>query len=92
VFLIILTYKKTLEEVDKLLDAHRAFLAACYDQNRLICSGPQAPRVGGVMLSQLIMRDDVQAMIQQDPFWQTGVAEYEVIEFEPRMKHPQFQF
>ena len=49
-FIAILTYKKPLEEVDRFLQAHRDFLAEHYAAGDFIASGPQTPRVGGVIM------------------------------------------
>lgn len=49
-FIAILTYKKPLSEVDKYLDAHRRYLAEHYAAGNFIASGPQTPRVGGVIM------------------------------------------
>jgi len=48
-FIAILTYKKPLSEVDKYLQAHRDYLAEHYAAGDFIASGPQNPRIGGVM-------------------------------------------
>ena len=48
-FIAILTYKKPLSEVDKYLQAHRDYLAGHYAAGDFIASGPQNPRIGGVM-------------------------------------------
>lgn len=45
-FIAILTYKKSLNEVDRFLQAHREYLAKHYAAGDFIASGPQTPRVG----------------------------------------------
>lgn len=90
-FIIILTYKKPLSEVDTHIPAHRAFLDEGYKNNVLIASGPKVPRTGGVIISHLQNRADVDALIKQDPFYQHGVADYEIIEFNPNKSHPKFE-
>ena len=49
-FIAILTYKKPLEEVDRFLQAHREYLAVHYAAGDFIASGPQTPRIGGVIM------------------------------------------
>ena len=49
-FIAILTYKKPLSEVDRFLQAHREYLAEHYAVGDFIASGPQTPRVGGVIM------------------------------------------
>lgn len=89
-FIVLLNYIKPLEEVDKYLIAHRAFLDDCYQQNLFVVSGPQEPRTGGVMVSNLTDKNQLEKIIAQDPFYQQQIAEYKIIEFHPVKYHPDF--
>ena len=51
-FLIIVDYKKPLEEVERYLAEHWAFLDRYFAQGKLLCTGPQNPRTGGVIVSK----------------------------------------
>lgn len=89
-FIIKVSYKKGLEEVDKFLLEHRAFLDLGYQKNFLIASGPQNPRVGGIILSQLTDRQKLEAFLAHDPFTLNDIASYEIIEFTPVKFHKDF--
>ena len=52
-FLIIVDYKKPLEEVERYLAEHWAFLDRYFAQGKLLCTGPQNPRTGGVIVSKV---------------------------------------
>ncbi len=69
--------------VDKVLPAHRAFLEKHYQAHHLLVSGPLDPRTGGVIVTHEMSREDVEAMLLEDPFVLEGVSEYEIIEFKP---------
>ena len=84
-FIAILTYKKPLEEVDRFLQAHRDFLAEHYAAGDFIASGPQTPRVGGVIMINTESRVAVDSIIAQDPFNINGIADYQIVEFTPTM-------
>lgn len=84
-FIAILTYKKPLEEVDRFLQAHREYLAEHYDAGDFIASGPQTPRVGGVILMKAESRAEIDSIIEQDPFNINGIADYRIVEFTPTM-------
>lgn len=84
-FIAILTYKKPLSEVDKYLQAHRDFLAEHYAAGDLITSGPQNPRVGGVILIKAADRNAVDAIVSQDPFKIHSIADYQIVEFTPTL-------
>lgn len=84
-FIAILTYKKPLSEVDSFLAAHREYLAKHYAARDFITSGPQNPRVGGVIMMKAENRIAVDAIIAQDPFNINGIANYQIVEFTPTM-------
>ena len=84
-FIAILTYKKPLSEVDRFLAAHRKYLAKHYAAGNFIASGPQNPRVGGVIMMKAYSRKEVDAIIAEDPFYINGIADYQIVEFTPTM-------
>ena len=84
-FIAILTYKKPLEDVDSHLQAHRDYLAEHYAAGDFIASGPQTPRVGGVIMITAGNRAAVDTIISQDPFNINGIADYQIVEFTPTM-------
>jgi len=88
-FIISLTYQKTLEEVDAHLNAHVEFLKSHYAQGIFIASGRKNPRNGGVILALATNRADIEAVIAQDPFYIHDVATYEITEFTPSMTSPE---
>lgn len=82
-FIAILTYKKPLEEVDRYLQAHRDYLSEHYAAGDFIMSGPQTPRVGGVIMMKAESLAEVDAISAQDPFKINGIADYQIVEFTP---------
>lgn len=84
-FIAILTYKKPLSEVDRFLQAHREYLAEHYAAGDFIASGPQTPRVGGVIMIKANDRTAVDAIIAQDSFNINDIADYQIVEFAPSM-------
>lgn len=88
-FVITLTYEKPLEEVDRWLEEHRAFLRANYATGCFLASGPCNPRTGGVILAHGCRRDELDVLLDADPFKREGVARYTVLEFDPVMTCPE---
>ena len=76
-FIIILTYQKDLTVVEAHLAQHRAYLDEHY------ASGRQEPRIGGVILARASRKEEVEEVVHQDPFFQHGIASYQIIEFIP---------
>lgn len=89
-FLIKITYTKPLDIIEKHIAAHRAFLEEGYQRDYFVVSGPQNPRVGGIIISQLKDRKQLETIINHDPYRLHEVADYEIIEFEPVKYHKDF--
>lgn len=85
-FIIQLTYKAPISEVDKYLQAHREFLDYYYKQGILVASGPLKPRTGGIIIALGKNKSDLEAIIKEDPYYLAEIADYEIIEFTP-VKH-----
>lgn len=80
-FVVSLTYIGPLDSIDAHLDDHVAFLKEQYAKGRFIASGRKVPRTGGVILARSMPRDELNRILEQDPFKKAGIAEYEVTEF-----------
>jgi len=76
-------YTKPLDVIDALVAEHRKFLDDCYRKSQLICSGPQIPRIGGVLIANVASVDEAREIMKNDPFTVHGAAEYHFIEFSP---------
>lgn len=90
-FIIQLNYKVAIEEVDQHLAEHRSFLEAGYQKNYFIASGPRNPRTGGVILSQLKDRVQLEKILSEDPFFMKEIADYDIVEFTPVKFHDDFK-
>lgn len=84
-FIISLTYKASLERIDKELENHVRFLKEQYALGHFQASGRKEPRTGGIILSQMKNRNELEKVINKDPFHQNDLAEYDVTEFVPSM-------
>ncbi|MFA6303087.1 MAG: YciI family protein [Legionella sp.] len=85
-FIIQLTYKTPMNEVDKYLAAHREFLDYHYKQGLLLASGPMKPRTGGIIIAMTKDKDRLEAIFKEDPYYLAEIADYQFIEFTP-VKH-----
>jgi uncharacterized protein YciI len=80
-FVIELVYKVDLERIDARMAAHVAFLNKYYASGHFLVSGRKIPRDGGIILAVGKDRQEVEAIIKQDPFVRDGLADYRLIEF-----------
>ena len=82
-FVVLLHYVQPIEVVERLLEEHRTFLDRHFAAGRFIASGAQVPRVGGVILARGMSRQQLDAVLAEDPFLRERVADYQVVEFNP---------
>lgn len=82
-FLVLLEYKKPLEEVEKWMTDHVNFLEQYYARGKFIFSGRKNPRTGGIILVYNVSRDELDRILDEDPFNRNGIAEYSITEFIP---------
>jgi uncharacterized protein YciI len=80
-FVIELIYKADLTEIDMHMAAHVRFLKKYYASGNFLVSGRKIPRDGGIILAVGKGRQEIEAIIQEDPFHQHGLAEFRIIEF-----------
>jgi len=90
VFIVSLTYKTELSEVDKYIEAHVTFLEKYYAAGKFIASGRKVPRTGGVILINATNKAEVDSIIKEDPFYIANLADYQITEFIPTMAAKEF--
>ena len=75
-------YRQPVEEILKVQETHRAYLRQLKADGVLLAAGPQEPRFGGMFLLR-VPDDNSQAALDavrdNDPYYQAGVAQYELI-------------
>jgi uncharacterized protein YciI len=82
-FIITLTYKVELAEVEQHIQAHMAYIDQYYASGHFLASGRKVPRTGGVILAHGASKDEIDDIIKLDPFYTADVAIFEVTEFIP---------
>ncbi len=80
-FVIELNYKAELSAIDAHMAAHVAFLKKYYASGNFLISGRKIPRDGGIILAVGKSREEIERIIQEDPFHARGLADFRVIEF-----------
>jgi len=91
-FIISLHYKVSMDEVEKHLPSHVEYLKEQYSLNNFIASGRKVPRTGGVILSNIKDREQLETVVNKDPFKRNNVADYEITEFIPSMTSKELDF
>ena len=82
-FVLLARYTVPAEEIDRMLEEHKAWITRHQEAGRILMTARQVPLTGGLILAQGAGADEMWEMIAEDPFHASGAAEYEVLEFEP---------
>ena len=80
-FVIELIYKAELAEINANMRAHMAYLKKYYAAGQFLVSGRKVPREGGIILALGKSREQVEAIVKEDPFVARGLADFRLIEF-----------
>ena len=80
-FLIELTYKVALTEIDRSMAAHVDFLNKYYAAGNFLISGRKIPRDGGIILAVGRTREQIEAIVREDPFYERGLADFRIVQF-----------
>jgi uncharacterized protein YciI len=80
-FVIELIYKAPLTAIDANMADHVAFLNACYAAGHFLVSGRKIPRDGGIIVAVGESRQQIEAIVREDPFCARGLAEFRIVEF-----------
>lgn len=91
-FIINLTYKTELEKVDQFIEPHIDYLNKQYELGHFIASGRKVPRTGGIILSNVASRSELEKIIELDPFKKYDLADYEITEFVPSKTSQELAF
>lgn len=90
-FIISLTYKSSLENVERLISQHNIFLNNHYESGQFIASGRKEPRTGGIIIAKAESKNEIEQIISEDPFYIHQVADYDITEFIPSKYNENFK-
>ena len=82
-FIIEIIYRAPIERIEQTVDKHREFLQAGYDKGVILFSGPQVPKIGGIIVARAESMEKLADFFNDDPYQQEELAHYQFIEFVP---------
>ena len=80
-FVIELTYTADLAQIDAHMAAHVVFLKKYYASGNFVVSGRKIPRDGGIIVATGKSREQIETIIQEDPFHKHRLADFRIIQF-----------
>lgn len=78
---MLLSYLQPIDKVEKYLSQHINYLDKYYGSGHFIASGRKEPRTGSVILCRADNKEEVIAIMKEDPFYIHKIAHYNIIEF-----------
>jgi uncharacterized protein YciI len=88
-FIVEIKYKVPFEQLSGIIDEHRSFLDTGYKNKLLLCSGPQNPKTGGIVIARAESENEIKRFFENDPYHTKDVAEHKFTEFTP-VKYQEF--
>ena len=85
-FIIDLTYKVPLAEIDRHMREHMRFLNKYHASGHFVVSGRKIPRDGGIIVAVGGSLEEIEAIAREDPFCARGLADVRVIQFRASQK------
>jgi uncharacterized protein YciI len=82
-YVIEIIYKAPVEKIEESRSEHRNFLKTGYEKKIILMSGPQVPRIGGMIIARGESMEAVSEFFKSDPYQTKGLAEYKYVEFKP---------
>jgi uncharacterized protein YciI len=86
-FVVEIIYKEPIDKIEEVLEKHRDFLDEGYKKGMLLMSGPQVPRIGGIVIARAESMESLAEYFSNDPYQKSGLAHYQYIEFNPVKKN-----
>jgi len=90
-FIVNLNYIVPLEKLDAHMNDHVKFLQKYYKLNVFLASGRKVPRTGGIILALVKSKEEIEAIMHEDPFCVHKLTEFTITEFLTSQTHPEFK-
>jgi uncharacterized protein YciI len=81
--LAIIRYRRPIEEVQAVSDAHSAYLKDLHTQGIVLVAGRLDPRYGGALILRVADVAALDKVRDDDPYVLAGVAQYELLPWAP---------
>ncbi len=90
-FVVSLNYIAPLDKIDACMADHVRFLRKYYAKNIFVASGRKVPRTGGIILALASSKEEIERIMNEDPFCKKKLAEFTITEFQTSQYHSQLK-
>jgi len=91
IFVVSTTYTKSLEEVGKFRNNHFEFIQKYIDAGKFIAGGRQNPPTGGLILAYNVIKEELEEILKEDPYYKNNLIETVITEFTPALLNKSFE-
>lgn len=81
-FLINISYKVPLAQIEPYFDAHIAFVRKYVESEVFVLTGKKVPRSGGIILADIPSEPELMDILKEDPFFEFDLAEFAIQEIQ----------
>lgn len=82
-FIVFLRFSDNRTEAAKFMEGHNAWIKRGFDSGTFLLAGSLQPNAGGTVVAHNIDREDLDALVQEDPFVAERVVSAEIHEITP---------
>jgi uncharacterized protein YciI len=80
-FIIDITYKVSLEQIDVYMKEHVEYLEKYFTSGNFFIAGRKDPKDGGIIVALASDKTQMENIIKQDPFYTNNLADIKITEF-----------
>ncbi|MEO8971368.1 MAG: YciI family protein [Ktedonobacteraceae bacterium] len=80
-FVLLSRFQSPLDEINRFLASHSAWVQRHYESGRFLVSGRREPPIGGIIVAQASSEQEIREVLTTDPLQQMGLVEYGVFAF-----------
>lgn len=91
-FIILLKFSTNMASASQFMDGHNSWLKDGFAKGTFLLAGTIEPKAGGAILAHNTTLEQIQSIVEEDPFVSEGVVSAEIIRITPSKVAPQMEF
>jgi uncharacterized protein YciI len=81
--IVFLQFTERKSEAGKFMQGHKDWIQRGFDAGCFLLTGSLQPQTGGVILADRISREELDHLLEQDPFVEQGIVTSNIVELAP---------